>query len=50
VEHIKDHGVSASVFGLLAIVFFCFGAFQAWNTERDGRLEIEKGVLMSGLT
>jgi hypothetical protein len=42
VEHIKDHGVSASVFGLLAIVFFCFGAFQAWNTERDGRLEIEK--------
>jgi hypothetical protein len=41
-EHILDHNVPASVFGLLTIVFFCIGAFLAWNSERGKRVEGEK--------
>jgi hypothetical protein len=41
-EHVRDHSVLASVFGFLTIIFFCFGAFQAWSKERDARLEIER--------
>jgi hypothetical protein len=45
VEHVKDHNVSASIFGLLTILFFCFGGYQAWNVERDERIKIEKKYL-----
>jgi hypothetical protein len=34
-EHYEDHNVKAAVFAALGIVFFCGGAFIAWNKERD---------------
>ena len=39
-EHYKDHNVTAVVFAILTIVFFCFGSFLAWSKERD-RFESE---------
>jgi hypothetical protein len=40
-EHAKDHNVATAVFGFLTIVFFCVGAYTAWDKERDKRIEVE---------
>ncbi|HEX5236448.1 MAG TPA: hypothetical protein VFW25_14095 [Silvibacterium sp.] len=34
-EHYWNQNVTATVFAALGIIFFCFGAFTAWNKERD---------------
>jgi high-affinity Fe2+/Pb2+ permease len=34
-EHFRDHNVAASIFAGLTVVFFCLGAYWAWDRERD---------------
>lgn len=41
-EHLSNRNVPAAVFGFLTVGFFCFGAFQAWNKEREARVELER--------
>jgi hypothetical protein len=34
-EHIHGKNAATFIFGLLVVVFFCFGAYVAWSKERD---------------
>jgi len=40
IEHIRDHNVEVFYLVLLAAVFFCFGAYQAWHDENRKYLAI----------
>ncbi len=34
-EHYWDHNVTATIFAVLGIIFFCVGAYAAWKRERE---------------
>ena len=41
-EHFVDHNVAASIFGLMTICLFCFGAYWAWDEESRAKEALEK--------